>query len=162
CRAAWRGRAAPRDRLETELRAELHVALARLGEHPPEVGAVRIDHDTVGAAAGGGAGVRGVDGVEGLQAELQAPRPAQREVLEERDVPALEARRPQAVRVAAGVAEGPVDGALEGGRVEPEVLVHGPPLREARVGDLGIADEVPRLRRRVADARVVVTAPDRE
>src|SRR5712691_4605813 len=150
------------DTSETKLNSQLYVALARLGEHAAEVGAARIDDDAIGAAAGGVAEVRVIDEIEGLQTELHTPRPAHREVLEEGDVPVLEARAAQAVGVAAGVAERPVRGPLEGRRVEPEVLIHGTALRELGLRDRRIADEVPRLRRGVTDARVVVTAPNRQ
>src|SRR5947208_2899252 len=70
--------------------------------------------------------VRVIDEVERLQPQLQAPVSAHGQVLEERDVPALEARRPQTARVAAPDAEGARRRPCEGRRVEPEVLVHAP------------------------------------
>src|SRR6266568_2648634 len=139
---------------EHELHSELNGSLSGLGQYPSEVGVLRIVDDA--AVAGiGVAKVGVVREVEDLEPELQAPRVAERYVLEERHVPALEPGRPE--DVPARVAESALGGLLEGLGVEPEVLVLAPALRELGIRDVRVADQVPGLGGAVAHAGDVVT-----
>src|SRR5207248_2564252 len=139
---------------ELEAHAELNVpAIVGLGGDPPKARSRRIRipqtaGQRIALRAGliaGPAQVRMVQEIEDLGPELQLPRSAQAEVLEDRDVPLLLAGVVD--QVARRVAERARRRRREGGRVEPEIVV-------APVGELLV-----RIRVRIADEVVRLAEP---
>ena len=64
-------------------------------------------------------------------------------------------------RIASRIAERSRRRPRERLRIEPEILIGGRPVRERLIADVRIADEIPRLVRRIADAGAIVVQPHR-
>src|SRR2546428_4734552 len=137
---------------EEQLQTQLNVPLTRLTGNPSKrsVGRIRLRV----------APVRQVWEVEELRPELRARARRRPKALEQRDVPVLRVRT--ANRIATRVAERPRGRPRERRRVEPEILIERRSVGERRIRDRGIADQIPRLVRRVAHARAIVVKPDRQ
>src|SRR5262249_57231356 len=101
--------------------------------------------------------VRIIREVERLCPELYARAARRTERLEQREVPVLLMRT--AHGIPPRVAERAGRRSRDRLRVEPEVLIRVRPVRERLIADVGMADEIPGLVRRVADARAFDVKP---
>src|SRR5688500_6707390 len=145
---------------ETQLNLAAIVGLRR---HATEIRVGRVREARAAARDCAGlrvAEIRVVREVENLRPELQLLRTAQREVLEQRDVPLLLPRIVE--QIARGGAERSRGRRRKCGRVEPEIRVGSAGEVPARVG-LRVADQVVGLAERaITHARDVVGAQHRK
>src|SRR5688500_18643503 len=145
---------------ETQLNLAAIVGLRR---HATEIRVGRVREARAAARDRAGlrvAEIRVVREVENLRPELQPLRPAQREVLEQRDVPLLLPRIVE--QIAWGVAERARGRRRKRGGVEPEIRVASAGEAPARVG-LRVAGQVVGLTKcAITHARDVVGAQHRK